>query len=277
LSFIRIENLTHTYTASESAPIRALAGIDLQIGPGEYVAIVGANGSGKTTLARHLNALLQPTTGDVWIDGLNTRDPDAVRAIRSQVGMVFQSPADQMVATVVEEDVAFGPENLGVPEGELPLRVQAALRQVRMWEARRRPPHMLSAGQQQRVAIAGVLAMNPRCLVLDEATAMLDPLGRRDVLGIVEELHRSGLTVLTITHDMEEASRADRVIALHEGQIAIDGTPQEVFEAPDLAAWGLGLPPTFELARRLRERLPALPKGLLTAETLADAIAGMAA
>ena len=277
MSFIRIERLTHTYAPRESAPIQALNGIDLEIDAGEYVAIIGANGSGKTTLARHLNALLYPTTGDVWIDGRNTCDLSAVRAIRAQVGMVFQSPADQIVATVVQEDVAFGPENLGVREEELPARVRAALQQVSMWGSRHRPPHLLSSGEQQRVAIAGVLAMNPRCLVLDEATAMLDPIGRRDVLQIVDGLHRAGLTILTITHNMEEALRAQRVIVLHAGRIALDGPSGHVFSSPALALYGLALPPAIELAHRLREHFPSLPDRLFTADALADAIAEVVA
>jgi energy-coupling factor transporter ATPase len=275
LSIIRIEKLTHTYTlppSTGSDPIQALRGIDLEIGAGEYVAIVGANGSGKTTLARHLNALLLPTTGQVWVNGRSTLDAAAVRAIRADVGMVFQSPADQMVATVVQEDVAFGPENLGVPERELSARVRAALERVGMWAERRRPPHLLSAGQQQRVAIAGVLAMNPRCLVLDEATAMLDPAGRRDILAVLDALHRTGLAIVTITHRMEEALRAQRVVVIYKGRVVLDGPPGRVFSSGGLASFGLALPPVIELARRLRLHL-ALPAEILTVEGLADAIA----
>jgi energy-coupling factor transporter ATPase len=273
LSFIRIERLAHTYTLGDSDPIPALRGIDLEIDAGEYVAIVGANGSGKTTLARHLNALLLPTSGNVWVNGLNTRDRDATYAIRSQVGMVFQSPPDQLVATVVEEDVAFGPENLGVPEIELAERVRHALCQVGMWPFRYRAPHLLSAGQQQRVAIAGAIAMDPRCLVLDEATAMLDPIGRRDLLRIVGDLNHAGITAISITHDMQEATRARRVVVMHEGQVALDGSPAEIFSCPHLGTFGLAAPPAVELARRLRQRLPDLPQDILTAEALAQAVA----
>jgi energy-coupling factor transporter ATPase len=272
LSLIRVEQLTHTYTLRDASPVHALRGVDLEIDDGEYVAVVGANGSGKTTLARHLNALLLPTAGGVWIDALDTRDPAALRAIRSQVGMVFQSPADQMVATVVEEDVAFGPENLGVPQDELAGRVRSALEQVGMWAYRHRPPHQLSAGQQQRVAIAGVLAMHPRCLILDEATAMLDPLGRREVLGIVDGLVGAGMTVVSITHDMEEAVRAGRVVVLHAGQVVLDGPPRQVFASPDLVSYGLERPPAVELADRLRHRFPSLPADLLSADELATAL-----
>lgn len=274
MPFICIKSLTHTYHPEGHDPIPALRGVDLEIASGEYVAIIGANGSGKTTLARHLNALLLPTTGEVWVGGQNTRDPSAVRAIRADVGMVFQAPGDQIVATVVEEDVAFGPENLGVPEEELPVRVRAALEQVEMWEARHRPPHLLSAGQQQRVAIAGALAMNPRCLVLDEATAMLDPAGRRDLLAVLDKLHRQGLTIINITHTMAEAARARRVIALHEGRVVLDGPPQQVFSDPAaLAPLGLAPPPAALLAHRLRRRFPALPPDLLTPHELAVALA----
>ena len=275
MPLIRIANLTYTYAPAGSDPVPALQGVDLTIDAGEYVALIGANGSGKTTLARHLNALLTPTAGDVWIDDLNTRDREAVRAIRSLVGMVFQSPADQIVATVVEEDVAFGPENLGIAEDELPQRVRTALEQVGMWSLRHRPPHMLSAGQQQRVAIAGALAMAPRCLVLDEATAMLDPAGRRDVLRVMDALHQDGMTIVTITHHMEEAVGAERVIVMHRGRVALDGTPAEVFSASDLDVLGLTPPPVVELAQRLRQHWPTLSPGLLTAEALAGALKGM--
>jgi len=273
--FIRIAGLTHIYELEGAPPVTALRGIDLEIATGEYVALIGPNGSGKTTLARHLNALLLPTEGDVWISGLNTRDSANLRTIRALVGMVFQIPADQIVATVVEEDVAFGPENLGVPPPELRERVRESLARVGMWAWRDRPPHMLSPGQQQRVAIAGTLAMRPRCLVSDEATAMLDPAGRQDLWHIVDELHSEGMTIIAITHDMDEAVRATRVIALYEGRVALDGPPAEVFaDAERLTAFGLGLPSVAELCRRLRYRFPAFPPGVLTVDELASAIAG---
>jgi energy-coupling factor transporter ATPase len=276
LPFIRVDGLTHTYAWGDQEPIEALRGIDLEIDEGEYVCLVGANGSGKTTLARHLNALLLPSNGDVWIDGRNTRDPHAVRAIRSDVAMVFQSPADQIVATVVQEDVAFGPENLGVPARELPRLVRTSLQRVSMWEARHRSPHLLSAGQQQRVAIAGALAMRPRCLVCDEAAAMLDPATQSAFLEILDELHRSGLTVVSITHSMSEAIRAERVIVMHRGKIARDGPPRHVLTSDDLAQFGLELPPATALARHLRRYLPQLPADLLTPVELADALLGAA-
>jgi energy-coupling factor transporter ATPase len=273
LSFIRITGVTYTYRPEGADPIQALRGIDLEIRAGEYVAVIGANGSGKTTLIRHLNALLLPTTGEVRVNGRNTRDQAVVRAIRADVGMVFQSPSDQIVATVVEEDVAFGPENLGVPAEELPVRVREALDCAGMWEARHRTPHLLSAGQQQRVAIAGALAMNPRCLVLDEATAMLDPAGRRDLLAMLDNLHQGGLTIISVTHTMEEAVRAQRVIVLHKGRIVLDDPPRQVFSNPAaLALLGLEPPPVAVLDRRLCLRFPTLPADLLTPNELAAAI-----
>lgn len=275
MSFIRVEQLAYTYTPPNQAPTQALCGVNLSVEEGEYVAIVGANGSGKSTLARHLNALLLPTSGDVWIGGRNTRDPEATRAIRSDVAMVFQSPADQIVATIVEEDVAFGPENLGVSEDRLPEVVRSALARVTMWDARDRPPHMLSAGQQQRVAIAGALAMNPRCIVLDEAGAMLDPKGRSDLLHILNDLRQVGITVLSITHSMSEAAQADRMIAMDKGTVALDAAPSEAFASTELASLGLAVPPVTQLARRLHERVPQIPAGVLSVKRLVDHIAGL--
>lgn len=260
-ALIRIENLHHTYAGTP--PIEALRGIDLTIRAGEYVVIVGANGSGKSTLARHLNALLLPTRGNVWIDQHNTRDASARRAIRTIVQMVFQHPDSQLVATMVEEDVAFGPENFGVPEAELPDRVRTALETVGMWAHRQRAPHLLSAGQKQRVAIAGALAVRPRILVLDEATSMLDPMGRAAVLAILRALHQRGTTIITITHDMDEATHADRVLVMDAGRIVMDDTPRRVFARGDeLRACGLDVPSIVEVAQRLR--LPVC----LTAEEL---------
>ena len=272
--FIDISGLTHIYAGDSGAlPFPALSDVSLTVKAGEYVALIGANGSGKTTLARHLNGLLLPSQGSVQVSGRDTRDPAHLRTIRSDVGMVFQSPEDQIVATIVEEDVAFGPENLGVPAGELAGRVRRALETVGMWEHRSRPPHLLSAGQQQRVAIAGALAMNPRCLVLDEATAMLDPAGRREMLSLLDELHGAGMTIVAITHHMAEAIRAKRVVVLNRGRIALDGSPQAIFSDPErLARLHLSLPPAAALAAKLRTLIPALPQGLLTPQALAQAI-----
>ena len=277
LSFIRIEELHHTYHPRGHDPVDALNGVSLEIEAGDYVAVVGANGSGKTTLALHLNAILLPTKGTVEIDGRSTSDPAAVRDIRSRVGMVFQSPEDQMVATVVEEDVAFGPENLGVEQGLLEERVRQSLLRVGMWEERRRPPHQLSVGQKQRVAIAGALAMQPRCLVLDEATSMLDPRGVRDVLGIVEKLHGEGMTIVTVTHRMEEAARARRIVVLHEGSVAMEGSPRMVFADPRITEWRLNAPPLSRLVRRLKARFPRLREDLYEVEELAEELAEIAA
>lgn len=275
-AFIKINQLGHTYAPAGAAPICALRDVTLDVHEGEFVAIVGANGSGKSTLARHLNALLLPSQGDVWVDGLNTRDLANHRSIRAQVGMVFQIPIDQIVATIAQEDVAFGPENLGVPQPELGERVREALERVGMWAWRERPPHMLSPGQQQRLAIAGVLAMRPRCLVLDEATAMLDPRGRRDLWAIVDDLRRNGLTILFITHDMDDASRAERVIALAHGEIALDGAPDTVFSCEDeLRSIGLSLPTVPELAARLRKRYPTLPGLIFSLDALTLALEGL--
>jgi len=270
---IRIRNLTYIYPGYS---VPALRGIDLDIAVGEYVAVVGANGSGKTTLARHLNALLLPTAGEVWIDGHRTDDPAAVRAIRAAVQMVFQSPADQIVATVVQEDVAFGPENLGLPEVELPHRVHEALERVQMWEERHRPPHLLSAGQQQRVAIAGALAMHPRCLILDEATSMLDPAGRRGLLDLIDELHAEGMTVIAITHATEEVARAERAVVMYQGQVVFDGPPCAAFAHPSLRSWGILPPPAAQLAQKLNVHYPQLFSCPLTADELADALARLA-
>ncbi len=271
---IRIDNLWHIYNQEGDRPIEAVRGISLEIHPGEYVVIVGQNGSGKSTLAKHFNAILLPTRGDVWINDWNTRDRERTLDIRATVGMVFQNPDNQIVATVVEEDVAFGPENLGVPHDELRRRVDWALELVGMTEFRYRPPHRLSGGQKQRVAIAGVMAMKPQVLVLDESTALLDPLGRRQVLDIAHRLNREeGLTVIAITHFMEEAIHADRVIVLHRGEIALQGTPREVFRQADrLRALALDVPPITDIARRLHALNPRIPPDVLTLEELVDAV-----
>lgn len=265
---------THfTYITPGSPPRPALDGVSLRIEAGEYVAIVGANGSGKSTLARHLNALLLPTAGVVRIAGLDTRERQHRRAIRQLVGMVFQRPDDQIIATTVEEDVAFGPENLGLPPQQIRARVRQALETVNLWDVRLRPPHLLSAGQMQRVALAGVLAMTPRCIVFDEATAMLDPAGRRTARLMMAELHAQGITIITITHFMDEALDAERVLVLDQGRLALDGPPAQVFaDAQRLHTLGLELPPIALLAQRLHEAIPALPTGLLSAPALTSAL-----
>ena len=251
----------------------ALNGITLTIDRGEFVAIVGANGSGKSTLAKHFNALLLPTEGEVLVDGLNTRDRSAVWEIRQRVGMVFQNPDNQLVATVVEEDVAFGPENLGLPPAQIVQRVEEALRIVDMVASRRHAPHRLSGGQKQRVAIAGILAMRPQCLVLDEATTMLDPQGQHEVLETVKRLNAEGITVIHITHTMEEAAECRRVIALSDGRVALDGPPEEVFaRQAEVERLHLTLPPIPLLAHQLRRDGMPIPERILTVEELADAV-----
>jgi len=259
--------------AATERPRPALREISLEIEEGEFVAILGANGSGKSTLARHLNALLLPDQGQITIAGLDTRDARSRPEIRRTVGLVFQRPEDQIVATLVSHDVAFGPENLGLPPAEIRVRVEAALRAVDLWDDRDRPPHMLSAGQMQRLALAGVLATRPRCIVFDEATTMLDPAGRRAARRLMMDLHREGYTVITITHLMEESLDADRIIVLREGTIAIDGAPEQVFRTPGLLQeLGLDLPPVVKLGNTLQARVPALPGGLLSLAALVEAL-----
>ena len=277
---LRVENLHHTYASAASAApasgedIHALRGIDLTIHAGEYVAVLGANGSGKSTLAKHLNALLLPSEGNVWVKAWNTRDPSHTLDIRSTVGMVFQTPDNQIVATIVEEDVAFGPENLGIPRDEMVQRVDWSLEQVGMLAHRKRAPHLLSGGQKQRICIAGVLAMRPEVLVLDEATAMLDPVGRNEVLDVARRLNREqGVTVVAITHFMREAIHADRVVILSDGRIVLEGTPRDLFRQVDrLRSLQLDVPQMTELACRLNRRFPDFPTDVLTVEEMADAL-----
>ena len=272
-SLVWIEGLHHTYQAGTCHAVAALRGIDLRIDAGEYIAIIGANGSGKSTLLRHLNALLLPTEGNVWIAGWNTLDADHLRDIRSTVGMVFQVPDNQIVASVVEEDVAFGPENLGVPESELRTRVDWALSTVGLSELRHRASHLLSAGQKQRLAISSALAMRPRCLVLDEATAMLDPAGRRQLQQIVRQLHQTGITIVTATHNMSEAAQAQRVIVLSKGRVALEGTPRAIFAQQEtLRTLQMDVPPSTSLARMITARVPDFPVDLLTVTEVVDAV-----
>jgi energy-coupling factor transport system ATP-binding protein len=275
--FIEVDDLRYVYHAGTPQAVVALDGLSCSIRAGEYVGIAGGNGSGKSTFARHLNALLLPTSGRVRVGGLDTRDRQAVWAIRRQVGMIFQNPDNQLVATVVEEDVAFGPENLGLPPRTIRERVDAALSAVGMSDHRRAAPHLLSGGQKQRVAIAGILAMQPACLVLDEATTMLDPEGRAEVLATVAELNRrEGMTVILISHALEDLADAHRILALDAGTIVLDGPPAEVFERIDRAPGGrLDAPPVVRLARQLRQEGLALPGGLYRVETLADALAAL--
>ena len=252
---IRTENLTFRYTTEEGAAPTVLDGISLSVRAGEFVAVLGHNGSGKSTLAKHFNAILLPTAGKVYVDGMDTCDEDHLLDIRRRVGMVFQNPDNQIVASVVEEDVAFGPENLGVPSNQIRERVDEALAAVGMTEYAHHAPHLLSGGQKQRVAIAGVLAMRPECIVLDEPTAMLDPVGRKEVLDTVRRLNReAGITVVLITHHMDEAAQANRLIVMHDGHIMADGRPEQVFQNVDgLRSLGLEVPEPVALLYELRQ------------------------
>jgi energy-coupling factor transport system ATP-binding protein len=272
--FIEVRGLEHTYPLEGGEWVPALQGIDLAIEPGEFVALIGSNGSGKSTLARHFNGLLLPTAGEVRVDGLLTSDPHRLWEVRQRVGMVFQNPENQLVASTVEEDVAFGPENLMLPPSEIRRRVGEVLALLGLRDYRTHPPQILSGGQKQLVAIAGVLAARPACIVFDEPTSMLDPSGRRRILDTVRRLNaEQAITVVLITQSMEEATVADRVLAMHEGRIVMDGPPREVFEQRErLRTLGLGLPPAIEMARRLREQGMTLPPGLLTVEALAGAL-----
>ena len=272
---IRTENLQYAYPADEGAePVLALKGVDLTIEQGSFVVVLGHNGSGKSTLAKTLNGVLLPCGGHVYVEGMDTLDEHLLLAIRRTVGMVFQNPDNQIVANVVEEDVAFAPENLGVPPEEIRRRVDDALKAVGMYQYREHAPHLLSGGQKQRIAIAGVLAMEPECIVLDEATAMLDPVGRREVLSAVHRLNREkGITVVLITHHMNEAEDADRVVVMDDGKVIMDGAPRQVFtQVERLRSMGLTVPDTVDLLDRLRKDGLDVPLTALTVEECADAI-----
>ena len=274
MSFIEAENLTHIYGQGTEQEFTALQDVSFHIEAGEFVAILGANGSGKSTLARHLNGLLLPTSGVCRIAGMDTRNPQDIWQIRRQVGMVFQNPDNQLIAGVVEDDVAFGPENLGMEPAKIRQQVEMALQAVGMEAFHKFAPHLLSGGQKQRVAIAGALAMDTKCLILDEATAMLDPQGRREVMGTVERLHQErGLTLLCITHFMDEAARADRVLVMEHGHLVRQGTPAEIFaDAPKLHDLGLAVPLAVELAWALRQSGVRLPQDVLTNDDLVAAL-----
>lgn len=261
---IRVQDVKFRYDPEQ--PTYAVDGVSLNVRRGEFVAVLGANGCGKSTLAKHFNAILLPETGTVLVENMDTRGEDHLYDIRQKVGMVFQNPDNQIVANVVREDVAFGLENLGVPQDEMVRRVEASLSAVRMSEFAETAPHMLSGGQKQRVAIAGALAMEPELIIMDEATAMLDPSGRAEVLATVRKLNREkGMTVVWITHFMEEAAQADRLIVMNDGSVALEGTPRQVFSrVEEIKALGLDVPPMAELAQTLRDKGLPLPEGILT-------------
>lgn len=273
--FIKVENLVFDYIKSEDeSTFRAIDDVSFTVEKGSFTAIIGQNGSGKSTLAKNINGLLVPTAGKIYVDGLDSADPENIWEVRQRVAMVFQNPDNQIVATMVEEDVAFGPENMGVPTDEIRRRVYEALRAVNMENYAASAPHMLSGGQKQRVAVAGALAMKPKVLVLDEATAMLDPAGRRDVFDTVRRLNREdGISVVWITHFMEEAAKADRVLAMQDGAVKLEGAPRELFSRVDeMRAIGLDAPAPAALAYDLRQAGVEVPTGILTAEEMVEAL-----
>ena len=278
---IKIQKLIHDYIKRDdegnaAGTQRAVDGVDLEVKAGQFIAILGHNGSGKSTLAKHLNALLFPTEGTVWVDGLDTRDEKNLWEIRREAGMVFQNPDNQIIAQVVEEDVGFGPENIGVPSDEIWKRVEESLKAVGMWEHRKKSPNRLSGGQKQRVSIAGVIAMEPKCIVLDEPTAMLDPNGRKEVISAAVKLNRTkGITVILITHYMEEAIGADVIFVMDRGRIAMQGTPREVFgQVERMKELQLDVPQVTLLAHELRGMGLHIPDSILTKEELAAALLG---
>ena len=271
---INAEDVRFSYVTAEGVAPIVLDGVSLSIEEGSFVAVLGHNGSGKSTLAKHFNSILLPTGGRVYVDGMDTADEELLLAIRRTVGMVFQNPDNQIVANVVEEDVAFAPENLGVPPEEIRRRVDDALKAVGMYEFREHAPHLLSGGQKQRIAIAGVIAMQPRCIVLDEPTAMLDPIGRADVLRTIKALNRQrGVTVVLITHHMDEAAQADRLVVMHDGCIVADGRPADVFQdVVGLRALGLEVPETVGLMYELRKSGVNVPLDALDVDSCAAAL-----
>lgn len=272
--FIRIEDLVFEYVKSEDgSSVRAIDGVSFNVEKGSFTAVIGQNGSGKSTLAKNINGLLVPTSGRVLVDGLDTAEHDNIWTVRQKVAMVFQNPDNQIVSSIVEDDVAFGPENLGVDPMEIRKRVDEALKGVEMYDFRKKAPHMLSGGQKQRIAIAGAVAMEPECIVFDEPTAMLDPRGRQEVLHVIKQLNAKGITVLLITHFMEEAAQADKIVVLDRGVKRMEGTPQEIFlNSEELRRLSLDVPPAVDLAMRLRERDIDIPEGILTIDDMVNCL-----
>ena len=271
-NIIKIDNLYFQYPHGEDEePKLAIKGVSLEIEEGSFTAIIGQNGSGKSTLAKNLNGLLLPSKGAVYVSGMDTRDEDKIWDIRQTAGMVFQNPDNQLVSAIVEDDVAFGPENIGIDPVEIRARVDEALDAVKMGKYKRKAPHLLSGGQKQRIAIAGVVAIRPRCIIFDEPTAMLDPRGRKDIMEIIEKLHREGITVILITHFMDEAVKADRVVIMNKGEILLDGTPEHVFSQDELIRSArLDVPMAAEVAIYLRENGIDVPPEVVTAERLKE-------
>ncbi len=271
-SIIKIENLIFEYRKEEEEqPVKAINNISLEVEKGSFTAILGKNGSGKSTLAKNLNGLLLPTGGTVYVNGYNTADEEHIWDVRQSAGMVFQNPDNQLVSAIVEDDVAFGPENLGIEPAEIRRRVDKALEDVNMGPFKGKSPHLLSGGQKQRIAIAGVVAMKPRCIIFDEPTAMLDPKGRKEIMSIIKELHEEGITVVLITHFMDEAVNADRVIIMHQGEIFMDGTPAEVFgQGEKVKSVNLDVPMAVELARALRQRGIEVPEKIIGTEEMVE-------
>lgn len=272
--FIEVNDLSHVYQDHSGQNYQALDGISLSITAGSFVAVIGTNGSGKSTFAKHLNGLLLPSQGECLIDGVSTSAPEEIWNIRQKVGMVFQNPDNQIVAAIVEEDVAFGPENLGIESSEIRHRVDEALHLVDMEQYALHAPHLLSGGQKQRIAIAGVLAMRPQCIVLDEPTAMLDPVGRQEVLKTVRRLHEEQhITCIYITHFMEEAMQAERVIVMNQGKVVLDGEPHDVFShVTALQDMGLDVPVAARVAEQLRQRKYLVPQQVISGAELAEAL-----
>ena len=281
IKMVKTKDLTYEYVrvletdhGTKEEKVAALKNVNIEINKGDFVAVLGHNGSGKSTFAKHINALVQPTGGTLWVDDMDTKNDELVWEIRQTAGMVFQNPDNQLVATVVEEDIAFGPENMGVEPKEIRKRVDEALATVRMSEYATHTPSKLSGGQKQRIAIAGVLAMKPKCIVLDEPTAMLDPVGRRDVMETIERLNREeGITMILITHYMDEAVRADKVFVIDDGDLVMQGTPKEIFsQVETLQKYGLDVPQVTEVAYLLRKEGVDLPADILTIEEMVGAI-----
>jgi energy-coupling factor transport system ATP-binding protein len=270
VDMVKVEKITYQYTSEDDKEIAALNNTSLNINKGEFVVIIGHNGSGKSTLAKHINALLVPTKGKVYINSMDTSKEDQLWDIRKSAGMVFQNPDNQIVATIVEEDVAFGPENLGVESKEIRRRVDEALSVVEMQEYKKHAPHLLSGGQKQRIAIAGILAMKPDCIVFDESTAMLDPSGRKEVLNTIKKLNKEeGITIIHITHFMDEAIDADRVMVMEMGEVVMEGSPKEVFsQVTKLKNLGLDVPQVTDLCYQLRQQGIDIPQDILSVDEM---------